>query len=201
MTTTEWGRVSHSDPINGTTTTVVVHAEENGQGVEFNFKVKVNTVTSPSRARDFFLDFEPETEQPQGEPNYGKIFDGIIWDITNALDGVFDLGMQLTAPDTPIGNLINTTLMVYGRSLDDLEGEGFGLYLENAPNQVAGLKLLGQFEQPNDLSDKLRGALESEVLGTEITFETLKVNPDAPGGNNPLIFTSADEGGPLNSYD
>ncbi len=67
----------------------------------------------------------------------------------------FDIGVKLSDVGTAGGNLESTTFTIYGFSLEDLDGQTFGLRLQNTPNEEGSLKLVGTFTQPDCPSDFL----------------------------------------------
>jgi len=225
MATTEWGRVSFTDPANGTTTTVIIYADKKADGtdgVEFTLKVEGNSSISPGDLLGFFLDFEADITKPEAGPYYEGPIEEFTWDndavdkvgegnsmngapsyvggLSSDPDGDYDIGLRLSEPGASSGNLITTTISINGITLDDLDGQNFGVRLQNTLNTAGSLKLVGQFEKPVDpgfvyggysRGSWLNGAFSDVLTGTkEGSFETLIFGP---GGNPDLVFVSQEK--------
>lgn len=229
MATTEWGRVSYEDLANGIITTVIIKAEETSDGVTFMLEVQGNSAVSPGDLLGFFLDFEPDITKPGQDPYYNGEVKAFTWEndevtsvgtaannmngapsyvqgISNDPDPDFDIGLQLSDTGASSGNLTSTTFTIYGIKLDDLDGQNFGVRLQNTLNTEGSLKLVGQFEKPDDpacefggysrgswlngaRSDGFGEALEYVGISPAITFEQLIF-----GTNQSLTFTSREGG-------
>lgn len=175
MASTEWGSIMFTDPETGTTTTVKVNAEEIGGGVTFTLSVEGNNpLISAGDLLGFFIDFEGEDNEPTTTLNLsGNAIalrqgdDNILWAGTkannmngtaaNAEDNAtsndaYDVGVQLTSAGASDGNSDSRTFSISGISLDQLDGQRFGIRLQNTLNAEGSLKLEGIFERPDPLT-------------------------------------------------
>lgn len=175
MTTTEWGRSSYTDPVSGRATTVIVYAEQDGNGVTFTLQIEGDDPEiSAGDLMGFFIDFEGPEKEPQGTLTVrGSALslrqgdDTILWAGTkannmngtaaNALPGAlsndgYDVGVQLTEPGSSSGNVDALTFTIDGISLNVLDGQRFGIRLQNTLNEEGSLKLEGIFDQPDPMT-------------------------------------------------
>jgi hypothetical protein len=175
----KWGEATFGD------TTVTIYATEVTRadgitGVEFTLKVNGSGDISGGSLLGFFIDFESEVNPiPNGDVYSGDGDDNDNWlawsdegvlsagSNANNMNGTaandsdrdpndpFDIGVKLSDVGTAGGNLESTTFTIYGFSLEDLDGQTFGLRLQNTPNEEGSLKLVGTFTQPDCPSDFL----------------------------------------------
>lgn len=174
MATTEWGRISFENP-NGTITTVIIQAVKysDGQSEGVTFTLQVEGDDSSISAGDiqgFFIDFAGNKE-PVARSLSGlgvlKLIQGddtILWAGTkannmngmaaNAAEGAiandgYDVGVELTTPGASGGNVNFVTFSIKGINLNALDGQRFGIRLQNTLNEEGSLKLEGTFDQPD----------------------------------------------------
>jgi hypothetical protein len=230
----KWGEVTFGD------TTVTIYATEATRddgitGVEFKLEVNGQGDISGGSLLGFFIDFENEVnERPLGDIYSGDGNDNDDWlawsdesvlfagSNANNMNGTaandsdrdpnnpFDIGVQLSDVGTADGNLESTTFTIYGFSLEDLDGQTFGLRLQNTPNEEGSLKLVGTFiksDCPSDLlyqgftrGSWLNGARSDDLTGLfngePQSYETLFLQ-----GNTHLTFTLAGRNGDILTFD
>jgi hypothetical protein len=172
MAITKWGSVSFPDPVNGTKTTVTIYADkkfdaDNKEGVEFTLKVEGNS----GDLLGFFIDFKGSEYGPtktftvDGQAlGLRQDEDNILWAGTrannmngtaaNAKEGAiaddgYDIGVQLSDPGASDGNLAERTFFISNISLNNLDGQRFGIRLQNTLNEEGSLKLEGTFDEPD----------------------------------------------------
>jgi len=174
----KWGEATFGD------TTVTIYATEVTRdgitGVEFTLEVDSQGDGSGGSLLGFFIDFDgPVNDRPDGDVYSGDgdntdqwlawSDEGVLFAGSNAnnMNGTaandsvrdpndpFDIGVQLSDVGTADGNLESTTFTIYGFSLEDLDGQTFGLRLQNTPNAEGSLKLVGTFIKPDCPSDLL----------------------------------------------
>lgn len=209
----QWGIVSYGD------TTVTIYAKKTESGVEFELVVNQINGTPTGDLLGFFIDFKEGQEQPltgtitgEGVLAIRSGDDTVLWAgskannmnglAANAEEGAvandaYDIGVQLSSTGTSGGNLGSTTFTINGITLDDIDGQRFGLRLQNTLNPEGSLKLEGIFEDPPTISyqgytrgkwgqpfsDLIDGLVGSDSSGP-ITFESWLY-----GQNTALTFT------------
>lgn len=227
----QWGIVSYGD------TTVTIYAEEVSEetspGVfdtKVVFTLEVNQINGVPTGDllGFFIDFK-DGEEPAWSTLSGEDVlafragnDNVLWvgSKANNMNGLainaeegavandaYDVGVQLSSTGTSGGNVGTTTFTINGISLADIDGQRFGLRLQNTLNPEGSLKLEGIFEDPpapfsyqgytrgkwgQQFSDLIDGLVGSDTFDQPITFEGWLYGQDTG-----LIFTDpSDNGGP-----
>jgi hypothetical protein len=152
-----------------------INGNEGITGVEFTLEVDSQGDVSGGSLLGFFIDFDDPVKD---RPIIGDVYSGdgddtdkwLAWsdegvlyagNRANNMNGTaandsdrdpndpFDIGVQLSDVGTADGNLESTTFTIYGFSLEDLDGQTFGLRLQNTPNAEGSLKLVGTFIKPD----------------------------------------------------
>ena len=173
MASTEWGSIVFIDPETGTRTTVKINATETTTGtIEFTLSVVGDDpLISAGDLLGFFIDFEGENNEPTTTLNLSgdaialrQGDDNVLWVGTkannmngtssNAEEGAtsndaYDVGVQLTSAGASGSNSDSITFTISGISLDQLDGQRFGIRLQNTLNAEGSLKLEGVFERPD----------------------------------------------------
>lgn len=219
MNKTQWGIVSYGD------TTVTIYAEEiiSGDTKEVIFTLEVNDIDGvPSGdLLGFFIDFK-DGEEPiwnmtssEGVLAFRTGNDTVIWAgskannmnglAANAEEGAvvndaYDMGLQLSPTGSSGGNLGTITFTINGISLADIDGQRFGLRLQNTLNPEGSLKLEGTFEEPPEQAISYQGYTRGKwgtpfsnlidgLVVTDASLSTVTFEGWLYGGNTGLEFT------------